>query len=111
MAWNFVEDGIIIPNSRVYSLHPISVTGRVLLHVVQSDFADAAYRGTIEFLEYIPELSIESPVIYRADSYSKAAIAVSPIVNSRIGFTVVFPPRSIRFGGMVYELFAEDETA
>lgn len=108
MAWEFVADGIILPNGRINDIHALGTTGRVLLHVVQSDVSDPQYRGTIEFYEYIAELSIEFPVIARLDSFSKAAIAVSPVVSNTIAFGAVFPPRSLRYGGMVYELFREN---
>lgn len=107
MTWEFVEDGIIVPNGRVYSLLSIGETGRVAVTFPNSDYEDYRYRCTIEFLTALDGVPVESAVYYRQDVYAKVSIVAPPSFDSEVDFTVVFGSRSLPFAGQVYALFRE----
>lgn len=108
MAWEFVADGIIIPNGRVVQSYSLGVTGRMLVYFPQSDYEDTRVRGYAEFNSYQSDLAIESPLIVWYEIIGKAAIFAPPIVNSTIGFTISFPSKCLPFAGQVYEIQREN---
>jgi hypothetical protein len=105
--WEFVTDGIMVPNGRVIGLYDIGATGRVACHFPQSDFSDSRLRCYIEFLSVLVDVPIESGTFYRSGMYSKVAIVSPPYYDTETDVTLVFPEESLPFVGQVYELFRE----
>lgn len=108
MTWEFVSDGIIVPNGRVLPSYPLGATGRMLVYFPQSDYEDTRLRGYAEFSSYQPDLAFESPLIAWYEIVGKAMIFTSPLVDSSVGFTISFPSRALPFGGQVYEIQREN---
>lgn len=107
MTWEFVTDGIIVPNGRVLPSYALGSTGRMLVYFPQSDYEDTRVRGYAEFNSYQSDLNIESPLIAWYEIIGKAAIIQSPVVDSTVGFTISFPSKSLPFAGQIYEIQRE----